>query len=126
MLKLRKMFKKNRKGFTLIELIVVIAILGIIALLAIPRFIGTLDRARINTHNANVRSLQSAANVALAEHGKPDSDVSWSSTAGGSGDFLRDNYVDAWPVDPRDDGDYIVTIGSDGIISVNPDIATLD
>ena len=44
-----KMFTKrmnNRKGFTLIELIVVIAILGILALIAIPRFGGFTDRAK--------------------------------------------------------------------------------
>ena len=37
---------KNKKGFTLIELIVVIAILGILALIAIPRFAGFTDRAK--------------------------------------------------------------------------------
>lgn len=37
----------NRKGFTLIELIVVIAILAILALIAIPRLTGFTDRAKI-------------------------------------------------------------------------------
>lgn len=36
----------NKKGFTLIELIVVIAILAILALIAIPRFSGFTDKAR--------------------------------------------------------------------------------
>ena len=43
-----KWFRKrmNKKGFTLIELIIVIAILGILAALAIPRFAGFTEKAK--------------------------------------------------------------------------------
>lgn len=40
--------KKNEKGFTLIELIIVIVILGIIAGVAVPRFIGLSSSARLS------------------------------------------------------------------------------
>lgn len=36
---------KNRKGFTLIELIVVLAVLAIIMAIAVPRFMGVQDEA---------------------------------------------------------------------------------
>lgn len=44
---------KNKKGFTLIELIVVIAILGILALFLVPSFIGYADDAQKATCDAN-------------------------------------------------------------------------
>lgn len=47
---------KNRKGFTLIELIVVMAIIGILVLLAAPRFLGY-------TKDANVTAMQQDAKV---------------------------------------------------------------
>lgn len=52
---------KNKKGFTLIELIVVIAILGILALFLVPQFMGYADDAKRQVAEANVRTVWSAA-----------------------------------------------------------------
>jgi prepilin-type N-terminal cleavage/methylation domain-containing protein len=55
--------KKNRKGFTLIELIVVIAILAILAAIAIPTFIGVTQNATNTVVIANARTLVSSINA---------------------------------------------------------------
>lgn len=52
---------KNKKGFTLIELIVVIAILGILMLILVPSFLGYAEDAKEQVVKANTRTLWTAA-----------------------------------------------------------------
>ena len=59
--------KRNNKGFTLAELLIVIAIIAILIAIAIPVFAGQLDNARIQTDHANIRSAYAMAQVANLE-----------------------------------------------------------
>lgn len=59
---------KTKKGFTLIELIVVIAILGILALFLVPSFMGYARDAKLEVMKANVRTGQSAYAYALTKY----------------------------------------------------------
>ena len=52
--------KRNERGFTLIELMVVIVIIGILAAYIAPKFINRTEDAKINTAKAQIRGFESA------------------------------------------------------------------
>lgn len=59
------MFKKiNKKGFTLAELLIVVAIIGILVAISIPIFTTQLEKSREATDVANLRSAYAAGQVA--------------------------------------------------------------
>lgn len=98
-------FIKNRKGFTLIELVVVIAILGILAGLAIPRFMDATASARGARIVADMRTIDSAVLMYNAKTGNLPVDIAAITTD----DATNSQYklLAVWPTPPT--GKAIVT-----------------
>lgn len=59
--------KKDNKGFSLVELIIAVVILGIIAVVAIGGLYGNVTKSRINTDISNARDIQSALSTLSAD-----------------------------------------------------------
>ena len=61
--------KSRRRGFTLIELVVVVTVTGMLAAIAIPRFNNMKQKANVATMQTALKNLGQAEETFFAEHG---------------------------------------------------------
>ena len=66
-----KKINGNKKGFTLAELLIVIAIIAILASIAIPVYSGVLDKAREAVDFANIQAVMRVFQLGSIEYGTP-------------------------------------------------------
>jgi len=100
--------KKMQQGFTLIELMIVVAILGILAAIAVPAYQDYLTRARV----VEGINLASAAKTAVAEYQQAMNTFPTSNTQAGLSETINSQYVSS------------VTVGPNGVISVTYNAAS--
>ena len=60
-----KLLKKNEKGFTLMEMLIVVAIIAVLIAIAIPTFTASLNKAKVATDEANIRAGYASAMAEL-------------------------------------------------------------
>lgn len=80
---------KNNKGFSLVELIVVIAIMAVLVGVLAPQFIKYVERSRQSTDLQNVQELKSAIEADIAD-GEIATDVTITITGGVNGTAVSD------------------------------------
>ena len=64
--------KKNNKGFTLAELLIVVAIIAVLVAIAIPIFNSQLEKSREATDIANIRDYYAEISVGMLDGGLPE------------------------------------------------------
>lgn len=79
----------NKKGFTLAELLVVVAILAILIAIAVPIFGGALSSAEQTARDSNKRTIKSAAMVSIMTNNIAAGSEGWeaSATVSANGDL---------------------------------------
>ena len=116
-----KKVRENKKGFTLAELLIVVAIIGVLVAVSIPIFTAQLGKARRATNQANARAAYAAASAAYLGDDKVKGGtyttadgkfvaVEKAPTAAASQDYTKSSTITS----------FTVIIGDDGVVSVSP------
>lgn len=85
---------KTRRGFTLVELLVVLAIIGTLVSLVAPRYTGSVDKAKESVLRENLATLREAIDKHYADTGKYPATLS---------DLVSKHYIRRMPEDPITD-----------------------
>ncbi len=121
----RKYYAAN-EGFTLIELMVVLVILGLLAAVVVPRLGGKTQEARIDVAKTQIRLISDALNQFEVENGfYPSTDqgldalVSPPTTGREAKKFRQGGYLDRVPTDPWENEYRYLSPGAHGAFDIS-------
>lgn len=106
------MLKIREKGFTLVEIMIVVAIIGLLAAIAIPNFVRARQKAQAEACIANLRQIEGATQVWAVDTGAAD-------TVTPTWNDLVPNYVRTQPRCPANGTYSLATVNSRPTCSVS-------
>jgi general secretion pathway protein G len=113
-----------RRGFTLLEIIVVVTIIALLATLIAPRLLGRIGQAKVSVAKAEVNEIAKQINLYCVDHGitRPGDDFELAALTSGNNPYLKaSDLTDPWgheyviiiPGEHNPDFD-VVSYGADG------------
>ena len=119
---------RGQRGFTLLEIMVVVIIIGLLAAIVAPNVIGQSDKARVELARANMAGIENALDMYKLDNGKyPTTEQGLNALVEKPADaknwtapYLKDEPMDPWNnefvyMSPGIDGPYdLYSLGADG------------
>lgn len=123
-----KRLNGNRKGFTLVELLVVMAILAVLIAIAVMNMGTTTNSARVSKHNSHVRELFSAATMWYANNAtQVDNSTVFPADEKTLGESELKSYFNASKAPKtHSGGDFTVKVTKAGKVTVTPGLQMLN
>ena len=85
-----KITNSAKSGFTLVEIMIVVAIIGLLAAIAIPNFVKARSASQQNACIANLKQIEGAKSTWALENKKVNSDVATTTDLYGSDKYIRE------------------------------------
>jgi type II secretion system protein G len=111
-----KLNQNGRRGFTLVEIMIVVAIIGLLAAIAIPNFVNARNKAQASACVRNMQQIAGAIDLFALENNKADGDPV---TANDVKTYIKGSEV---PKCPAGNKDYVLG----GTVNATPSVTCVN